>query len=113
MCCQCSFSSPSPTLTTKNNFKQKQGYDFTYRIVAKELTVAAVTEFPIFLGCGRRGARAPLRAAILILTKPLICLTGLWRVTACTVWELVALAGRIPAKGNGSKEKKAGETRSQ
>lgn len=64
--------------------------------MAKELAVAAVTEFPIFLGCGGGSARATLRAAVLILTKPLICLTGLWCMTTCTVWEFVTLAGRIP-----------------
>lgn len=33
---------------------------FTHRIVAEELTVAAVTELPISLVCGGRGAGATL-----------------------------------------------------
>lgn len=39
-----------------------------YRIVSKELAVAAVAVLPVFLICGRRGAGAPLRAAVFILT---------------------------------------------
>lgn len=79
------------------------GSAFTYRVVAKELTVAAVTKFPIFLGSGGWGAGATFRAAVLILPKPLICLTGLWCMAACTVWEFMTLAGRVPVRERGGK----------
>lgn len=40
---------------------------FKYRIVSKELAVAAVAVLPILLVGGRGGTGAPLRAAVLIL----------------------------------------------
>lgn len=64
----------------------------THRIVAEELTVAAVTELPIAGVGGGRGARAALRAAILFLAQTLICLTG-----QATVCKFVPLAPRVPA----------------
>lgn len=64
----------------------------THRIVAEELTVAAVTELPIAGVGGGRGARAALRAAILFLSQTLICLTG-----QATVCKSVPLAPRVPA----------------
>lgn len=48
-----------------------------YRIVSKELAVAAVAVLPVFLVGGRGGAGAPLRAAIFILA-----LLHLWRWVA-------------------------------
>lgn len=64
----------------------------THRIVAEELTVAAVTELPIAWVGGARGARAALRAAVLFLAQTLICLTG-----QATVCKSVPLAPRVPA----------------
>lgn len=70
----------------------------THRIVAEELTVAAVAELPIFLVGGGGGAGTALGAAVLILPEPLICLTGLRRVAAGTVWEFVPFARGVPAE---------------
>lgn len=64
----------------------------THRIVAEELTVAAVTELPIAGVGGGRGAGAALRAAILFLAQTLIGLTG-----QATVCKFVPLAPRVPA----------------
>lgn len=70
----------------------------THRIVAEELTVAAVTELPISLVGGGRGAGASLRAAILFLAQSLICLTRLGQLAGqATVCKLVPLAPRLPA----------------
>lgn len=68
----------------------------THRIVAEELTVAAVAELPVFLVGGGGGAGTALRAAVLILPKPLVCLAWLWRVAAGTVRELVPFARGVP-----------------
>lgn len=68
----------------------------THRVVAEELTVAAVTELPVFLVGGRGGAGAALGAAVLILPESLVCLAGLRRVAAGTVWEFVPFARGVP-----------------
>lgn len=68
----------------------------THRVVAEELTVAAVAELPVFLVGGGGGAGTALRAAVLVLPKPLICLAWLRRVAAGTVWEFVPFARGVP-----------------
>ena len=71
----------------------------THRIVAEELTVAAVTELPISLVGGGRGAGATLRAAVLFLAQPLVCLARLGKLARqATVGKLVPLAPRVPAE---------------
>lgn len=74
----------------------------THRVVAEELTVAAVAELPIFLVGGGGGAGTALRAAVLVLPEPLICLARLRRVAAGTVREFVTFARGVPEeKGEG------------
>lgn len=68
----------------------------THRVVAEELTVAAVAELPVLLVGGGRGAGTALGAAVLILPESLVCLAGLWWVAAGTVWEFVPFAGGVP-----------------
>lgn len=68
----------------------------THRIVAEELTVAAVAELPIFLVGGGGGAGTALRAAVLVLPEPLVCLARLRRVAAGTVGKFVPFARGVP-----------------
>lgn len=65
-----------------------------YRVVAKELAVAAVAVLPILLVGGGGGAGAPLRAAVLIL--PLLQLRR--GVTQRPVGHLVPLTRLIPVR---------------
>lgn len=65
-----------------------------YRIVSKELAVAAVAVLPVLLVGGRRGAGAPLRAAVFIF--PLLQFR--WRMAQRSVSHFVPLTCLVPTK---------------
>lgn len=82
----------------------------THRVVAEELTVATITEFPISLVRGGRSAGASLGAAILFLAQSLVCLTRLRQLAGqATVCKFVPLAPWVPASGEKGPEVRQGD----